>query len=298
MSRDGASRRSKMEEAAASISIPEIVHAAWTGIAPELSVGQIWRARWHDQVQLVTILNTDQQTTVLPLSFDLDYVDATSARIAAKASPFGVPTVAWRTLKRGVSNVILDRFAGWLASEATAALLADEPPEQDSDNRPTPHPVRLYRAMIEDTMDELSAVQWHGDGSGELSALLQNSNLRVQDVAETLKTRPQRALAIWRGQAPLSEGEASEIAPKLGESVQRILAANPTPPEELIDCLEQSRRHHQVLAYAARHDFDAATAYRDLSYQAWALAARQTGQKTPNWDLRLDTLFAAVLDEY
>lgn len=297
MTRDGAARRSRLENVAAHVAVPENIHAAWTGLVPELSAGQVWRARWHDQVQLVAVLSTDQPTTVLPLSFDLDYVDATSTLIAAEASPFGVPIVAWHTLKRGVSNVVLERFAGWLASEVAETLLLGES-EQRRNGQSTPHPIRIYRALIEDIMDDLSAVRWHGDGSGELNALLQGSGLRVQDVAETLGTTPQRALAIWRGQLPLTEAEARDMAPSLGASAENLLAANPTPPSELIDCLEHSRRHHQVLTYAAQRNSDIATAYRDLSYQTWALAARQTGEKTTNWDLRLDTLFAAVLDEH
>ncbi|MGK0722501.1 hypothetical protein [Leucobacter sp. W1478] len=169
--------------------------------------------------------------------------------------------------------------------------------EQHSDDQSTPHSIRVYRALIEDIMGEFSAARLHGDGSGELGTLLQASGLRVQDVAETLGATPQRALAIWRGMLPLSEQEAREIAPSLGESAENIFAANPTPPSALVECMEDPKRHHQVLAYAAIRNFDIATAYRDLSYQTWVLAARQTGEKTTNWDLRLDTLFAAVLNE-
>lgn len=297
MTRDGAARGSRLENVAAQVPVPESIHAAWTGIAPELSAGQVWRARWRDQVQLVAVLSADQSTMVLPLSFDLDYVDATSTVIATEASPFGVPLVAWPTLKRSVLNVVLDRFAGYLDAEVAETLLLREF-GQCSNDRSTPHPIRIYRALIEDVIDELSAVRWLGDGSGELGTLLQDSGIQVKDVAETLGTTPQRALAIWRGQLPLTEQEARDIAPGLGESAESILAANPTPPSELIDCLEHSRRHHQVLAYAAQRNSEIATAYRDLSYQTWALAARQTGEKIKNWDLRLDTLFAAVLDEH
>lgn len=297
MTRDGAARRSRLENVAAHVAVPGNVHAAWTGIAPELSAGQVWRARWRDHLQFVAVLSTDQSTTVLPLSFDLDYVDATSTVIVAEASPFDVPIVVWHTLMRSVRNVVLDRFAGWLDSGVMETLLLGEL-EQHRNDQSAPHPIRIYRALIEDLMDELSAVRWNGAGSGELRELLQGSGLRLQDVAETLGTTPQRALAIWRGQLPLTEQEARDIAPSLGESAENVLAANPTPPSELIDCLDRSRRHHQVLAYAAQRNSDIATAYRDLSYQTWALAARQTGEKTTNWDLRLDTLFAAVLHEH
>lgn len=295
MTCDSADRGSRLENVAAHIVVPENIQAAMNGAAPELSAGQVWRARWRDQVQMVAVLSIDQPTRVLPLSFDVDYVDASSMVISAEASPFAVPIVAWPSLKRGVPNVVLDRFVGWLPPGATEALRLGLP--QHITDKFTPHPIRIYRALIEDLMDELSAVRWLGDGSGMLRSLLQGSGLRVQDVADTLGATPQRALAIWRGQLPLTEQEARDMAPGLGESVENILAANPIPPSELIDCLEHPQRHHQVLAYATHRNSDIAAAYRDLSYQTWALAARQTGEKTTNWDLRLDTFFAAVLDE-
>lgn len=297
MTSGNVTRRSRLEDAAPSITVPAEVHAAWTRAAPELSAGQIWRARWHDLVQLVVILTPDQRTTVLPLSFDLAYADSTSTRVATEANPFGVPIVTWCSLARSVPNVVLDRFVGQLDSKVTEGLLVAEPGQGSADYS-TPHPVRVYRALIEDAMDELSTVRWHGHGSGELSTLLQSSNLRVKDVAEILAMTPQRALAVWRGQVPLTHEEAKTIAPVLGKLAEEILAANPTPPPDLIDSLERSRRHHQVLAYAIQRGNDVAAAYHDLSYQTWALAARQTGEKITNWDLRLDTLFAAVLDEH
>lgn len=297
MTRDAARPQSRLEEVASSVVVPEEVRSAWSGTAPELAVGQVWRARWDDQVQLVVIRSTEQRPTAMPLSFDLDYTDSSTTRIAAAANPFNVPVIAWTGLAQALPIVVFDRFAGQLDPEATASLGAAEPARSGED-RSLPHPVRIYRALLEDAMEELSAARWYDEnGSGDLSAILQRASLRVQDVAAALEATPQRALAVWRGQLALSREEAENVAPLLGESAETLLAANPAPPTGLVACLEQPVRHRQVLSYAARRGLGVPAAYRDLAYQTWALAARQTGQKTTNWNLRLDTLFAAVLDE-
>lgn len=295
MTRDAAHPRSRLEIAASSVAVPTDVHAAWTGIAPELAAGQIWRARWNDQIQLVVIRIVEQRPTAMPLSFDRDYTDSTITRIAAAANPFKVPVIAWPEFAQALPIVVFDRFAGLLDPEATASLVTE--PARSGEGRLVPHPVRVYRALLEDAMEELSAARWYESGSGDLSAILQRANLKVQDVAAVLGATPQRALGVWRGQLALSGEEVKKVAPLLGESTEALLAANPAPPADLIACLEQPVRHRQILAYAARHSVEVPTAYRDLAYQTWALAARQTGQKETNWNLRLDTLFAAVLNE-
>lgn len=296
MTRDAARPQSKLEVAASSVTVPDEVRAAWTGVAPGLAVGQIWRARWDDQVQLVVIFSADQRPTAIPLSFDLDYTDSTTTPIAAAANPFNVPVIVWSGLAQALPIVVFDRFAGQLSPEVTSSLASER--ARSGENRSLPHPVRVYRALLEDAMGELSAASWYESGSGDLSAILHRANLTVQDVAAALGAIPQRALAIWRGQLALSHEEAEKVAPLIGKSAEILLAANPAPPADLVVSLEQPVRHRQVLAYAARHSVKVPTAYRDLAYQTWALAARQTGQKTTNWNLRLDTLFAAVLDEH
>jgi len=272
-----------------------VLRQAWTGAAPELTAGQVWRARWGDKVQVVAILGTDRRTTVVPLSFDLDYTDSTSTRIAAEVNPFGVPLIAWGGLTQALPNVVFDRFAGQLAPQATAALASDS--TRSAEDRSVSHSVRMYRALLEDAMEDFAAARWYDSGSGQLSVVLQRVGLSVQDVADALGATPQKGFAVWRGQLPLSREEAETFAPLLGESAETILAANPTPPADLVGSLEQPARHRQVVAYAARRSVAVPTAYRDVAYQTWALAARQTGEKAVNWDLRLDTLFAAVLNE-
>lgn len=293
MMRQGGRAVSRLVAIASRVTIPESLRTAWTGPAPELAAGQIWRGRWGDTVQLVVIVGIDSGVTALPLSFDVGYTEPGSALIPTEANPFKVPLVAWRSLRRDLPSVVLDRFAGDMAVEATT-VLSQEPPGGDETQLPL-H-VRHYRALIEDTMDELASADWHPRGSGELGTRLKSAGLRPQDVGAALGTTSQRALAILRGQAPLTGREAEMMATVLHVTAQSLLTTNPVPPSDLISQLDGPNHHHQVLAWAASHGSDVPTAYRDVAYRTWALAARQTGKSAVDWDARLDTFFAAVAD--
>lgn len=295
MTRNAAQARSRLEEAASGVTVPDQVRAAWTGAPPGLAVGQIWRARWNRHVQMVVIIGADHQITALPLSLDPDYADSTTTCISAEANPLGIPVTAWSGLATTLPAVVLDHFAGQLDHDAAAALA---PPQTAAGEDPSAsEQVRMYRALLEDAMEELSAARWYEDGSGELSRTLQQAGLEVRDVADLLGTTPQKALAIWRGRMPVTLEEAERLAPLMGESAEELLTKNPMPPSDLVGCLDDLGRRRQILVYAAKRGIDVPTAYRDLAYQTWALAARQTGVKATNWDLRLDTIFAAVSDE-
>ncbi|WP_066503101.1 helix-turn-helix domain-containing protein [Sinomonas atrocyanea] len=246
-------------------------------------------------MQLVAIIGADHRITALPLSLDPDYADATTTCISAEANPLGVPVTAWAGLATTLPAVVLDRFAGQLDHDTAAALAAGQTAAGADPS--APEQVRMYRALLEDAMEELSAARWYEDGSGELSRTMQRAGLEVREVADLLGTTPQKALAIWRGRMPLALEEAKRLAPVMGASAEELLTRNPVPPPDLVGCLDNPRRLHQILAYAAKRGIDAPTAYRDLAYQTWALAARQTGGKATNWDLRLDTIFAADSDE-
>lgn len=285
----------RLSEAVSKVRIPAVLREAWTGVAPQLSAGQVWRAHWADQTQLVVVLTTDQRTTVLPLSLDIEYADATSVYVTPGDNPFGVPIVAWPELSRKLPNQVLDRFVGQLSPEAMTSLYAKQGGARSAE--PVQHPIQVYRALIEDTIDALSASRCSDSGTGQLTTLIQERGIQVQSLADIIGVTPQRALAVWRGQAPVTDGEAQSLSPILAIPAEAILAANPTPPVELTECLNAPARHHQVLAYARRNSTSVADAYRDVSYQAWALAARQTGRRLVNWELRLDTVFAAVLND-
>ncbi len=292
MSADTPRRRVSLEEAASSVSVPPALRQAWNGPEPQITSSQVWRADWDHENLIVVILGTQEGIQAAPLSLDTEYADKSAVVIEESSSPLGVPLVAWPELAHRLPCVVFDRFAGELSQHTLEAII-DPKSSYDVDPNST-HPVRLYRAAIEDSIEALAAARWYEAGTGQLSTILRD--VGVREIATALDVAPQRALALWRGQAALTRSEAERLSPLVDRPADALLAANPSPPSDLIARLDQPSRHRQVRAVAERRGVDLSTSYRDVAYQNWALAARQTGtQKNINWDLRLDTYFSVAL---
>ncbi|MDQ1246382.1 MAG: hypothetical protein QG597_750, partial [Actinomycetota bacterium] len=112
-----------------------------------------------------------------------------------------------------------------------------------------------------------------------------------------LGIKPQQALALLRGQVPLSPSQADLISQATDRPVTEILAANPVLPPELVARLDQPRRRRQVHQLAERRGVTETEAWRQAGYAVLALAARQTGDhESQAWEERLDRYFHVVLD--
>lgn len=283
----------RLEEVVSSFALPEDIRRAWEE-DPEILPGQIWRTEWASTVVLVVVLEVGKHIQVAPLTLDAEYADARCLTIGDAVSPLGVPTVIWLALKRSVSRVVFDRFVGTLPGGVFAQLVFET---RDNPAALTiGDPRKLFRALVEDDMERMASVQWRGQGTGQLSNILKGTG--IAQISETLKVRPQRALALWRGQAALSREEAERMSPVVGEAADALLAANPNPPNELVESLEKPPRHRQMRELAELRAIDRSSAYQEVAYQTWALAARQTGtKKETDWDQRLNTYFAAVIHE-
>lgn len=292
MTADQPRRRLPLEQVVAAVSVPAAIQESAHQADPEFAPGQIWRADWSEEVLLVAISGVGDGISSVPLSLDADYRDETSVLLDLAWSPLGIPLVAWPDLKRDLPRSVFAQFIGELDAAALGAL-AEEQGAQRS--RVTAnHAVEIYKAVVEDSMDALAAVQWAVGGTGQLASIVQS--LTPEQIASAIGATAQRALALWRGQSPLTSEEATRISPLVGHTPTELLASNPSPPADLVTGLDQPRRHRQVRVFAELRERDLAAAYWDVAIDTWALAARQTGnQHGIDWEGRLDTFFAAVL---
>lgn len=287
-------QRKSLEEVVASFSVPQVLRDALNEHKAEVLPAQIWRAEWAGKTMLVLVLAVGDAIQAAPVALDVPYADGTCSVVPEEDSPLGVPLVIWPQLRRSLPHVVFDRCLGSVAHHLPSDVLK-VPISQLIELSPN-DPVRLYRALLEDTIQSLTIAQWNEEGSGQLVDLIRS--LGIPGIAEALAVPPQRALALWRGQAALNRGEAERIGVVTGESPDTLLAANPSLPEELVASLEQPLRHCQVRAFAEKRGIGRSDAYREIAFQTWALAARQTGERSHvRWDLRLDTYFAAVLHD-
>lgn len=297
MTNDVARNDPTLEQAAGSVVVPQTLRRAWDGVVPEPAEGQVWRAEWEGTAQLIVILSTSERLMVAPVSFDIGYADPESRPINESDSPFGVPITVWLGLRTSVSPSVLDRYAGDVAARARIALT---PPLDDSSRKNTfdpisaTDPIHVYRGLLEDTINTLAGVQWLPTGTGSLSEVLRP--LLVDWIAQNLQTTPQRALRLWRGLAALTFSEAERLSPAIGLTPQELVSKNPNPPAALIACIERPIRRKNLRRLAAQRQISDTVAHQTAAYEAWALAARQTGGQTEiAWDGRLDMYFSAVI---
>lgn len=126
-------------------------------------------------------------------------------------------------------------------------------------------------------------------------AISDRAGLRLQipleTIMSTLQTSQPRAMAIRIGKEPLSVEEASRLAAAADVPVSEILNAIDPLPTDLQRELQEPRWRARIRNRAVDGDEDGARTR--LGYEAYQLAARETGQGRELWRQRLDTVLAA-----
>jgi hypothetical protein len=292
----------RLRRLAAAAKVPAAVVTAWHDLPPEPGEGQLWRARWEDQVEIVLVTaTTPGGVQVVPVTLDVGYEDDETLVVPPDSGPLGVSFLIWRGLARDLPLRVLDRYLGspreGLRTAAELAAAATEGARTGTAITSATDPRSEYRARLADGLDILAAASWAPEGTGQLGALLQAAGQNPGTLIALLGITPQQALALLRGQAPLSPSQADLVAQATDHPVAELIAANPALPTELVSRLDQPRRRRQVQQLAARRGTGEIDAWRQAGYETFALAARQTGDRESRaWDERLDRYFHVVLD--
>jgi plasmid maintenance system antidote protein VapI len=304
VSSDTGSVPDRLRRAAAAAAVPATVVAAWHGQAPEPIAGQLWRASWGELNELVLVLAVaGDHLRTAPVTVDVDYADEDTVVLPADATPLSVELAVWLGLQRDLPFGVLDRYLGsigerWRKAEDVERGLASGDPRRGPACLSAADPRAEYRARLDDTLDMLAAATWVPTGSGGLPQLLRAAGLDPQQLVTLLGMTPQQALAVLRGQAPLSSDQADRLVQVSGHGTDELLAANPPLPADLVARLDRPRRRAQVRELARRRQVPETAAWRAAAFGTWALAARQTGDKVDAaWDQRLDRYFQVVLDD-
>jgi plasmid maintenance system antidote protein VapI len=304
MTPDSGSAYERLLAAASALHVPPAVTEAWAASAPEPVAGQLWRARWEDDIELVVLVSVgDTDVVAAPLTFDILYADDTALVLEADDSDFATPVVIWPALRTRLPMFVLDRMAGVL-SQGSAGLYADA---DSSGAGPGRHGAAIvnaldarseYRERLADTMLMLASANWAPQGTGGLADLLREKSVAPKDLAPMLDITPQAALGLRRGQAAITRQQAETLAVHVGQPWEELLASNPSLPQDLVLALDRPAHRSQVQRAAQALGLSEADARRTVGYDLFALAARQTGPGHHiAWDSRLDRYFEAVLDE-
>ncbi|MHA6743199.1 hypothetical protein [Rhodococcus sp. 27YEA6] len=279
-----------------------------------MDAGQVWRAAWGDVSLLVAVTQIeDADVGVIPLTLEPVSEDDRCLVLAPSLTVFGVEATLWMDLASTLPLRVLDEIIDKWPEDVTRAIAAaadyptsvpgagmrrGEPAETEFD-----YPASV-RAEIEDDLvalraapalptevkDQepvrtLAAVLGKGVDLPSLVTALSALDLDQPDVMNLL-----------RGKRPMSPQVVDVVVAVTG--IDRDLVAEsvqPLPHEFVIE-VDHPRWRPVWQARALRDGTDETTARLRASYEMFAVAARQTGSRKPDWSARL-AQFRSFKDE-
>lgn len=299
MADDADRAAARLRVAAAGVKIPNSMLAAFNAAPPEPTVGQIWRAAWDGVVEVVAIRDVDgSDVDVIPISFETGYADSHAHVVPAEATTLGIAVAAWTGLERRLPTRVLHRCLGTVSGDMAPSWPESLSGVTRGRRIVTPiDPRAEFQAQLEDQLERLNEADWAPAGTGAVSQWLRDAKISVGELSELADCSPQRALALWRGQAAVTDKEAEGLTELLGRPVAEILAANPPVPKALRARLDRPAWRAFVQRLARLRDLPENLAWQATAYGAMRLAGRETAPADEDiWDQRLERYFQATLD--
>ncbi|MBN1093453.1 hypothetical protein JKP75_13295 [Blastococcus sp. TML/M2B] len=240
---------------------------------------------------LLVVDASRRSVRAVPVTLDVDAADDSAAMLSAESSDLACSLVVWLADATLLPLRVMDRYLGSLTVNLGELNAADRgrPVLTAADDR------AVQRARRQDILDTFVAARWAPEGSGNLKELLPSSD--VKGLAQVLQVPERTVVALRRGRAALTSEQAERLAPVVHLPVERLLAANPPLPEDLVADLDQPGYRAKVVALAERRGIDEIEAWLTAGFAVAAVAHRQTEGEKPAWTDRLDHYFALVLDE-
>ncbi|KIF67148.1 hypothetical protein HY68_36215 [Streptomyces sp. AcH 505] len=288
--------------AAAQLKVPEAVRTVATATPSDPEPGQIWRAAWGTVSELLAVTAVgDDAVHVIPVSMEA-FHDEKTLILPGSASTLEVPLALWCGLKGTVPWCVLDRQMGELTIPLPVDGYLTNPDALPAGRWGAPAPSTAaqpveYRGSVADAINELSSAHWVPEGTGRLGQLFREHHVTTAQLADHLDVPPARALALWRGLAPLTHEQAQRLAELLHLPPSTLLAANPAVPPPVIRALGRPLRRRQLRHLAEEEDESEDEVRRRAAFDVFALAARQPGGRNTDWEARVERYFQVRLGE-
>lgn len=257
-----------------------------------LRPGAVWRARWDDVALLVLLVGNPTATTVtaMPVTFDDTGADTDTLLVTAPAAR-GVSLTVWRTLRRDLPLAVLDRPVDELAPAVVAWTTGGPAPDDAQLGGPTLPSVASRSPVRADLGDDLDALIAAVTAltSAPSRAAAAGTRKRVSPSDEQFAALMARLGVGLPVVLDLVDGKR-QPSPEEAAALLDIVGVTPEvapPPAELVIEMYHPRWKVTVLDLARRRDLDEAAARMAMANGAFALAARQTGEQTPDWRERL-----------
>ncbi|TQF04401.1 hypothetical protein E6W39_21970 [Kitasatospora acidiphila] len=267
-----------------------------------LAAGQVWRACWEETSLLVLILAlATREVQAVPVTIDPPGEDAASLVVDGTRTAFGVEATVWAGLSGPIPMRVLDRVVDSWEPDLVAwaaEMAAGGAPSVPAGARKGVAPVPVFgasedvRADLEDDLEALRAVPGlpAAEGSAKvvsLKELLKGSLPDLPALGTALGLSQPQVMRILRGSAPVAPGQVEAVAKVTGLSVEAIAATVRPLPPALVTAAEHPRWRQAWRRRAQRLSVSEEDARLTGGYEAFALAARETGGAEPDWEGRL-----------
>ncbi|KAB1909016.1 hypothetical protein F8279_04775 [Micromonospora sp. AMSO1212t] len=256
------------------------------------AAGQCWSIRWDD-AKLIAVISAVFDDFIL--AFPATVADHTSdgQTLSTRLADLDVNLTIWWGTETGLGYQTLDSYLGdALDSERCEQLrekfiqgVADESISTDDG---------IERAeIIAEAFGCLSDEEWSQDpelaDAPNLSAMLQDPDLKPSALARILRTSLPDALAVIRGDRALRADEALTLGKETGISLR--LTAGPLTERlrELVRVLNDPIRKQLIRELAETRGEDERVARLHIVRDVRPAAARQTRNvEVPDWETRVD----------
>jgi hypothetical protein len=269
-----------------------------------IAPGQIWRAAWGDVSVLVLVCDVkDTDIGAIPVTLDPGAEDAQAVVLEPASTVFAIETTFWAGLRTTLPLRVLDEIidelpadlnewirspkTGWAEANPTNARIG-HPPLTAFDSSTT------LRAAIEDDLTWLQAspglpVAANAGTTRTLASVLgKGVNLHaLVDGLRHLGLDQPAVMSLLRGKRPVTPDEADVIARITDVDPTLVAEAVQPLPAAFVAEVDHPRWRPTWRERAQRDSSDETSARLKASYEMYALAARQTGNRTPDWPARL-----------
>jgi len=267
--------------------------------------GQIWRASWDEVSVLVVVFDVENtEIDVIPLTIDPAGEDVDCYVLGTGLTAFDSEVTLWEGLRTYLPMRVFDEIVDELADEVSDWLFdakrsAASPPGGVRVGRTPRSPFEAsitFKAEIEDDLIALRsspalpvASEYDNPSIPTLASLLGKKidlGVLVEALSPLGLDQPE-VMRLLRGKRPITPVIAFAVAQVTGVAATQVTEAVQPLPARFVDEVDHPRWRPVWRERADRSGIDEADARLEVSYEMFALAARQTGSQEPDWHARL-----------
>ncbi|KMO66940.1 hypothetical protein [Mycolicibacterium chlorophenolicum] len=265
----------------------------------DVSAGQLRQAYWRESTVILLVVSVDDTSArahAVPVSLEAGVEDRATVIVEADASPLYGPIAIWPDAAAEIPFGVLDTIIASIPRpllEIITGTTTNRGAEEGLRRGKFDPPLGSGAAMAIDELFDAFEVLQAAPGlyiSTSVKSVAQ-LDIPLPTIMTTLRVTQARAMAIRIGKEPLTRDEAQQLAAAADLAVDDVLAAVAPLPKDLARELQEPRWRPHIRQRAV--DGDEGAARTQLGYEAYQLAARETGQGRQQWRQRLEAIIAA-----